>query len=108
MAMLSSASLEEERRWREESVQWFARAVVVDNQEVDTLSTAAEGSLEYGKRSFRLYEKFKANQKGDTLLGQSTLGVEGLRTSAITHLQVKPEWALFFFVESSFADASSH
>ena len=91
--MLSNASLEE-RHWREESVQWFARAAAVASQEVETLSTAAEGSLEYGKRSFHLYEKSKADQKGDTLSPQ---GIEGLRTSAITHLQVKPEWALFHF-----------
>lgn len=90
--MLSSANLEEERRWREESVQWFARAVAVASQEFETLSTAAEGSLEYGKRSFHLYEKLlKADQKGDTLSGsQSPLDVEGLRKSAIIHLQVKP------------------
>lgn len=100
--MLSNASIEEERRWREESVQWFARAVAIGSQEVETLSTAAEGSLEYGKRSFHMYEKSKADQKRDTLSGSlSPLGVEGLRTSAITHLQVKPEWNVSFHLVNS-------
>ena len=90
--MLSGARLEEEGRWREESVQWFARAVAVAPQNADALSTAGEGSLEYGKRSLRLYEIFGgAGQAGEVLaVSSSPLHREGTRTSGIARLQVKP------------------
>ncbi|CAM9661957.1 unnamed protein product [Ascophyllum nodosum] len=89
VTMLSGARLEEEGRWREESVQWFARAVAVAPQNADALSTAGEGSLEYGKRSLRLYEIFGgAGQAGEVLaVSSSPLHGEGTRTSGIARLQ---------------------
>lgn len=49
VSMLSGLSLPEEGRWREESVQIFARAVGGFPQDAEALAAAGEGSLEYGR-----------------------------------------------------------
>lgn len=47
--MLSGADVQEEGRWRDESTQWFARAVASCPQNFMALATGGEGALEYGR-----------------------------------------------------------
>lgn len=47
--MLWGAGTQEEGRWREESVQWFARAAAGFSEDAEVLTAAGEGSLEYAR-----------------------------------------------------------
>lgn len=51
--MLAGANLLEEGKWREASVQAFATAVSAYPDDTETLASAGEGSLEYGRCKIR-------------------------------------------------------
>lgn len=49
MTMLAGQGLEDEGRWREESLQLFSRVANTSPRDAEVLATAGEGFLEYGR-----------------------------------------------------------